>query len=479
MNALGLTDRDDRAEAITPGIQDRTRQRRSALTTFALAALVFTPVFFQLDGTLFTDPRSLTAPRGNLTNLPVPVSLIACAAVLVWGLRDRTIDPLTLLLFSSLPLMFLTSLVAGEGAISWAKSKLLIFQFGVPLTGFVVGRQLGLREGGMRWLGVSLLFITTVWSGAHLASSWLRSTLAVLAPDVFGLGVYSHLQYVPQVLVAAYLIGFCASWDRNFPGARASAYVSVPIMAVYVAASMSMTAILGLWLGLAALTISPYARPHRLAASILLVVAVVCSSTYLVAATSRHGAFQAKFLGLREPTTSTEHISPQPVPAAAAAAPATGPAQPTTSPPPMVGEDEKVRPLANVSERLDYWRYFSQRSFSSAPAFLFGHPEQPDIRILPSAHNYYLDFLYNFGALAMLPVLILIALTARAVWAAWAAVTSSAALGGVVMAAILLLVVDNSLKVGMRQLYPGIATFLIWGFLLSRCSQPTMRSSSG
>jgi hypothetical protein len=40
-----------------------------------------------------------------------------------------------------------------------------------------------------------------------------------------------------------------------------------------------------------------------------------------------------------------------------------------------------------------------------------------------------------------------------------------------------LILTDNSLKVGMRQPYPGILTFFFWGVLLSRLFPPSAARS--
>ena len=39
---------------------------------------------------------------------------------------------------------------------------------------------------------------------------------------------------------------------------------------------------------------------------------------------------------------------------------------------------------------------------------------------------------------------------------------------GLAAIVLFLVVIDNSLKVGLRQPYPGILTFFLWGLLLAR-----------
>lgn len=427
----------------------------------ASIAVVFAPLFFQLDGRLFTDPATLEATRGAVTRLPLPISVLACAIATVLLLRHWIGDHLTLLLFATVPLMFLASIISGDGAISWPKTKLLLFQFGVPFAGFIVGRHLGQPEGSATRAGRCLLMVSGVLVLAQLTSSWFRHGTAVLSADVYGADIYGHLQYVPQVIIAAFLVGLFAAWDRAAAPSRAvRAGALVPLMAMYAAASMSMTAILGLWLGLFVLLISPYARGRRVVAAAMLIVAVGLSAIYIAAATSRVLVFQAKFLGVgpAPPIYSGESQGRDSL----------GDRTRGSS-----SEDPETRTLPNVSERFLYWKFFLAGSTESVRSFLFGHERQPDIRRYPSAHNYYLDFLYNFGVVALTPMLLLLAWTARQTWAERYRFAQSAALAGLLVAVVFLMAIDNGLKVGMRQPYPGIATFFLWGMLATRL-QPGM-----
>jgi hypothetical protein len=100
--------------------------------------------------------------------------------------------------------------------------------------------------------------------------------------------------------------------------------------------------------------------------------------------------------------------------------------------------------------------------------FLFGHAERPDRTKFPSAHNYYLDFVYNFGALAFLPMGVAIGYTLLMAYRSQEKILASPGLLGLTVVVLFLLLVDNSLKVGLRQPYPGIITFFLWGLLLAR-----------
>jgi len=416
---------------------------RSALSSLAVL-LVFVPVFFQLDGRLYSDPGSLTEPRGTFTNLPLPISVLVCGIALAAMSHRWLRQPQTLLLLSTVLLMFLTSLVAGSGAISWPKTKLLLFQFGAPMAGFALGRELGRDERCVIRSGKWLLLATAIVIVAQLCSTWFRHRSVVLSSDIFGLEVYGHLQYVPVILMVGYVSGlFAVCSVQPYRMVPVAGMLFVPVMSAYVGASMSITAVLGLWMSLFLLAWTPGGRRHAHVLSVMAVTAIVLSSAYVVAATTTSSSFQAKFLGLKQSNSSA----------------------PGEAPPVVSADDGEPQILPNLVERFVYWDYFLAGSTSDLGAFLFGHAEQPDIREYPSAHNYYLDLLYNFGFLSLVPLATLIAWTARQSWQLRTEFGRYPELVGLTFVTFFLLVADNGLKVGMRQLYPGITTFMLWGML--------------
>ena len=121
-----------------------------------------------------------------------------------------------------------------------------------------------------------------------------------------------------------------------------------------------------------------------------------------------------------------------------------------------------------LAKRLHYWEYYAKSIVSGSRVFIFGHAERLDRLQFPSAHNYYLDFVYNFGSLAVLPLVGVLGYTLVMVFRYKEAILASPSFLGLTIVVLFLLLVDNSLKVGLRQPYPGIITFFLWGLLLAR-----------
>jgi O-antigen ligase len=124
--------------------------------------------------------------------------------------------------------------------------------------------------------------------------------------------------------------------------------------------------------------------------------------------------------------------------------------------------------MLNVQSRFDTWLYYLRGTFSDQSAFLLGHNVPPDRKIWPSAHNYYLDFIYNFGFIAALVIIGLVIFTVIQLCRNRKHILMSPAMLGLTIVVLFLLIPDSLLKVGMRQPYPGIITFFFWGLLLAR-----------
>ena len=134
------------------------------------------------------------------------------------------------------------------------------------------------------------------------------------------------------------------------------------------------------------------------------------------------------------------------------------------------GEQSKL-PL-NFLERLDDWNMFGKSILESPKIFLFGHPAPIDRSVRTSAHNYYLDVAYLFGFVALLPVFGLVAVTLAMAWRRRQLVAVDPALQVLLAVVLFLVLVDSSFKVTLRQPYPGIAAFFLWGLLLARLGEP-------
>jgi hypothetical protein len=119
----------------------------------------------------------------------------------------------------------------------------------------------------------------------------------------------------------------------------------------------------------------------------------------------------------------------------------------------------------NVQERFNDWRLFGTGIVESGRTFLVGHPQPMPREIRTSPHNWYLDVAYTFGIIALLPVFALAGYTACLCWKQRK--TLSAETWWLLAIVAFLVVVDSNFKVTLRQPYPGIFAFFMWGLLLA------------
>ena len=132
---------------------------------------------------------------------------------------------------------------------------------------------------------------------------------------------------------------------------------------------------------------------------------------------------------------------------------------------------------SNIKKQLSYWSYYTEALMTSSETLLFGHENRPDRSKYPSAHNYYLDFAYHFGVLALLPIIYLIVVT---IYRAGVITFSGQAKAQTKVLFIIMLffiLLDNSVKVGLKQPYPGMIMFFLWGRLLQILDQHRVRGA--
>jgi len=387
----------------------------------AIGALLVLPVFVQIGGGVFRDPSPTFDTGGALARLPVPLSVAALfAGIALLGNYAAATRTLTTIFFSAL-LFVTTALAASHGdARNEGARLILLAQFLLPMFGLVLGEMYGaatrqpLFERAALWVLLAVL-------PAQLAATWLQG-LTVPQPQVFAFSIYQHREYFPTVVAALATMAGIGLWP--FAGlTRAAVVLLLPVVAVHLAASAAAGALAGATAGAAGMMLR-HARTGAWQVAAVLAIAVCAGAIY---AAVTHAGSPA----VRTATVATDA--------------ATG------------GED-----------RIATWRFYAAGVIASPRELLLGHAQPPDRSLYPSGRNYWLDALYNFGALALLPLAALLAATARLLWQRRAALRVDAALLGTAIAAAYLLLGENLASVGMRQPYPGILTFFIWGLLIAR-----------
>jgi hypothetical protein len=430
------------------GHQRGLASAHTRVTLYVIGASLVVPLFFQIDSGLFHDPAFVFDTGGALLRVPLPLSLpaVLCGIAVIGNYKTAS-RTLVVLFFSAL-LFVMTSLIAAEGNPDNEGAKLaLLAQYLLPMFGLVLGEMYGAssREPIFERAACCVLLVILP---AQLVFTWHQGYV-LLSPLVGFFSIYQHLQYFPMVVSGLSVLAVISLWGRS----KGESLISGGLMmttSIYLVAANSFGAIVGAlvgWFGFAFL----YCRDEklRLKSTSLLLAAVFGAA--LFAAISTSGWLAKAVAKTGEPPAQMSWNSKLSGMVTSAA----------------------LSDMASPAGHIDYWRFYAGAILDSPRTLLVGHPSPPDRKRYPSAHNYWLDVAYNFGVIALIPVFWMLVWTIRMLWLKRASVTSDSLLYATGLAFFYLIVVENSLKVGLRQPYPGILSYFVWGLLICRiCSLP-------
>ncbi len=450
-----------------------------------LAVMLFIPLFFQLHGGIFNDKAMVFHSNGVLSLLPMPLSVLGCfLGVLLLGNYQQAKLSLAFI-FTTFILMTLTTIISsGQHAGLEGSKFILLIQFILPMFGLVFGQMYSNKNNKDYSFEVTILYILFLILPTQLMLTWIHGSL-VLLPSLVGFSIYQHLQYVPTVIVGGFLVALFSLWQQSKH--RYLLLILLPIMAIYVTASMSMLAIGMFLIGLLFLVILQ--RTYKVKHMVLILLCMIgLSFSYLQFSRTHSDVVAQKFdlpTNLEEKQQKLNEKQKNKIKQDLLTLDTNSQngqeylrqleqynkelQQQAT----LFAELNKITKIPvplNILERIYYWKYYYISIVDSPKILLIGNDKVPDRLKYPSAHNYYLDFIFNFGLLAFLPLLVFLVYTFIKVFKTRDKVYKSLSLMGLCMVVFFLLVFDNLLKVGLRQPYSGIFTFFLWGLLISKLS---------
>lgn len=391
-----------------------------------IAFFIAVPIFFTIEAGLFRSNQFIYDSMSSLLKLPMPVSLLFCyLAIILLGNFHRATLALTVIFLFYMAMMVSTVLTSSFNSQLEKAKLLLLVQYLVPIFSLVLGMIYGWNTDHKHHLAKTMFFVFLCIVPAELLSTFIQGT-SLLTPYIYLISIYQHLQYVPILMASLFLMGLYSLW--NVSKWRMLILIISPFFGVYVYASGSMMACL---LSLIGCAIFPFlnikndpGRSQFFAKSSVFVLAVCSATLRKVWIPGSGSAYSQKFEG---------------------------------------------GALVNLTERVDIWGFYLTQIISNKFVFLFGHSAPPDRNIFPSAHNYFLDLAYNFGAIPTLIILGLIVITLVQIRRNITDILASPHIFSLAMI-VMFLIMDNFLKVGFRQPYPGILSFFLWGVLLIRLS---------
>jgi hypothetical protein len=395
-------------------------------------------MFFTLSGGLYQSSTVLTDSGGIVTALPLPISILTCGVAILCLLpRVREASNAVWTIFWMVIALAVSNFVAAERDVQWGRKLLASFQVILPFIGLLVGQLL--REKGDLVAKSFLVVLTFVVPfqlfGSMVNSPWL-SEGSFLSDQVGFFTIYAHIQFVTLIFICAFAYAVGHLFDKF----RWWLLGLCVLMLFYALKSWSYLTLAGYICVILALLISRGYLTARnlkycLAAFAVVVVAALMLSRSFEREESRSGllwnltgATYSKFVPLLQGKV------PQ-----------------------------------NLQERFGDWERFGSGVLESPKTILVGHAEPMPREVRSSAHNWYIDTAYTFGIVAVIPVLGLLLYSGGLCWAYRRSVPPQTWwLVGIVF---YLVVIDSNFKVTLRQPYPGIFAFFMWGLLLARLDE--------
>lgn len=412
------------------------QSRNSNLILWFIAITLLFPLFVQISGGIYNNPIPVHDSGGLLDKLPLPISIGACVfGILALGKNYRQATPAILFILAFGAAMLLSLFFAGESPDVERRKVVLAAQILLPTMGLVLGQ---LVRDEQNVIPRAFMWVLLLMVPFQLCAGWWQQT-RTLTHYLYAFSIYQHFQFVPVIFVLAFCIVMVHLWDQHKVLLRPLAAV----MAIYVIASASLLAI-GLYSGFVALFFLQ--RTWRLKTTrwigFLMFGAGMLAVVILM---SLYYSF-AKDYSFNNNNISDFGGNNQ-----------------------YIGKFKKLaegKMPVNVEERLADWTMFLKGTTENYRTLMFGHVEPLPREVRTSAHNWYLDFAYNFGLIALLPVVALIVFTMYLVWRFRRSLPGETWwLAGLLA---FMVFVDSNLKVTLRQPYPGIIVYFLWGLLLSR-----------
>jgi hypothetical protein len=329
----------------------------------------------------------------------------------------------------------LTSLwLGGDGVTSPQRKLMMIMQVMLPLMGLLVGQRVDDTDKNIARAFLVVISIVVPW---QLLATKLHGA-DILTHDLYAFSIYSHRQYVTLIFVCAFAYALTSLWDEH----RLWLCILLLPMSAYVSRSFSF------------LTISAYGA--------LLVTFVAWRFWICVRNRKRIRMFLILFVTMVLVALSIPgKVDRQDISSL------------------FLGKFEEIlggHIPSNVEERFRDWVNFGNGIVESKTALLVGHPQPLPREVRTSPHNWYLDIVYNFGLIGLIPIFALMGYTASRCWKKRKILRAETWwLAAIVF---FLVVIDSNFKVTLRQPYPGIFAFFMWGLLLSRLRPTAARQGA-
>jgi hypothetical protein len=386
---------------------------KSKLLVLIVLGLV-SPIFFRFSGQIYNgELLKMTNSLGSLKALPI--SLFLCyLGVMLFSVSYNKSKPVILTISAMFLLLIASTMIVGQGL----GKLMLLIQYMIPTVALLLG--IVLADFNRKLIAKTALYFLAVFVPIYLLITQMQSQLA-LKDDIYSFGFYPHYHYVPLLMVGLYVWVWVELRDTHTKWI----YCLAPWMAVYVAVGNSLLALLGLAVFVCAFAFP--ARKRKLDTIIpVIILATIAGYFYL-------NSQMATEISVQNNNRWLDSHSAQ----------------------------ESVNVIDRENIAIVYLNDITKHPIS----LLYGHSFPPLSSAALTTDNYYLDLTYNFGIFACLPLLLLLIYT---IVRSNQQRVNDDSIAWLLAIVLYFVVIENNLKVTLRQPYPGIVIFFLWGILLQR-----------
>jgi hypothetical protein len=412
---------------------------------WAVGFCILFPLSFQIDGGVYRAQEALLDSGGILTKIPLPLSLMSLVAIISLWTPESRVKPALASIAGMFAVCVISLWAGSDGETPHNRKLITSIQLILPLLGLLLGQLVGNdKEKIIARAFMITISIVVPWqlvAGFIQNDSWSAGNLT---HNLFAFSIYAHRQYVTLIFICAFAYSMVSLWQEY---KRWFTFLSL-LMLVYVSISLSFLTIFAYFSFILFFLVNQFLpnRPNwKLVGTSLFAFSVISWGGYSYfqkvnlessASTVVHNVFHGKFDALI-----------------------------------------KGQVPSNVQTRIEIWEIYSKEILTSQKTLIVGHPQPMPREMKANPHNWYLDIVYSFGMIGLLPIASLMAFTTYSCWRSRKKLTKPAWI--LVSIVFYIVLVDNNFKSTLRQPYPGIFTYFLWGILLQNlCGSESLSKNS-
>jgi hypothetical protein len=396
---------------------DRSREITRRIQLY-VALLLVSPIFFLWDGSVYSDLPLDASSGSRIENSPLPLAIFS-VSIGVGILANYAAIKRSMVFLLSIVVILVLTVAAQQGSdpVGTRNPNILWPQLVLPMIGVLLGEMYSDAQAWRRFAWGATIGIFGALA-LQLVAAWSQGDLTQ-APSTVLFSIYQYFLYFPSISVALATFAVFALWHTNYQ-TRIVLTCFLILVSLQVVIARSLTGAIELALGLAVFTICHWRdRVTRNQMVVVLLVLAVASILYSLALDA---------VSYREW---------------------------------MILQELQVT-------RSQQWRYFLDKVMFSYETLFLGNPTPLDRALHPSAYNYWLDVLYSFGLLPLIPVIVLFFYTIREAWRQQNNLLSNPLLVSTGVIVFNLFFVESFFGAGLRQPYSGTISYFFLGCLIAQ-----------